>query len=120
MNRFSKVVIFTILFIAVFSVCIASESAGSSELEDIIQVQKYVRAIHIMAMLMLGFGFLMVFVKKYGRTAVTATYMMVSIAIPTYFLLEHSGIFAHPEAPINSLILAEFSAAALLLSFCVA
>jgi hypothetical protein len=29
-----------------------------------------------MAMLIAGFGFLMVFVQKYGRSAVTATYLL--------------------------------------------
>lgn len=34
-------------------------------------VQKYERAIHVMAMLLAGFGFLMVFVRRYGRSALT-------------------------------------------------
>ena len=116
MNRISKIVIFMLLLLFASGVVYASESGPTSKLEEVIQVQKYFRAIHIMAMLMVGFGFLMVFVKKYGRTAVTATYIMVSIAIPGYFLLEHTGIFAHPGSQINSLIMAEFAAAALLIA----
>ncbi|MEA3348435.1 MAG: hypothetical protein U9Q39_05155 [Pseudomonadota bacterium] len=42
--------------------------AGATELDHVVGVQKYNRAIHIMAMLLAGFGFLMVFVKKYART----------------------------------------------------
>ena len=49
--------------------------------------QKYYRAIHIMAMLLLGFGFLMVFVRKYGRSAITATFLLVSVSIPSYIML---------------------------------
>jgi ammonium transporter Rh len=45
----------------------------NDELLSILEVQKYFRSIHIMAMLLVGFGFLMVFVKKNGRSAITAT-----------------------------------------------
>jgi hypothetical protein len=34
----------------------------------------YEKSIDIMVMLLIGFGFLMVFVKKYGYTSVTATF----------------------------------------------
>jgi ammonium transporter Rh len=51
----------------------------------------------MMAMLIAGFGFLMVFVKKYGRSALTATYLMVSIAIPLYILKDSLGIFGGPN-----------------------
>ncbi len=56
----------------------------------------YNRAIHIMAMLLIGFGFLMVFVGGYGLSALTATYLMVAVAIPGYFLLKTSGCSATP------------------------
>ena len=36
----------------------------------------YEKAIHILVMLLMGFGFLMVFVKKYGYTSITATYLV--------------------------------------------
>lgn len=82
---------------------------------SVIDVQKYSRAIHIMAMLLVGFGFLMVFVKQYGRSAVTATYLLVSVAIPLYFLKDKLGILGGPSVDIDSMILAEFSAASLLI-----
>jgi ammonium transporter Rh len=81
----------------------------------LVEVQKYARAIHIMAMLIVGFGFLMVFVKRYGRSALTATYLLVSVAIPLYMLKEGLGIGGHGESLIDRLILAEFAAAALLI-----
>ncbi|MGB8227366.1 MAG: hypothetical protein WCE45_10975 [Sedimentisphaerales bacterium] len=88
----------------------------SSELSSLIDVQRYNRSIHIMAMLLVGFGFLMVFVKKYGRSAVTATYLLVSVAIPLYFLLSSLGVFgASKSVDIEKLILAEFAAASLLI-----
>jgi ammonium transporter Rh len=94
----------------------SSSQSQSSELSSLIDVQTYNRSIHIMAMLLVGFGFLMVFVKKYGRSAVTATYLLVSTAIPLYFLLSSLGIFgAAKTVDIEKLILAEFAAASLLI-----
>jgi ammonium transporter Rh len=88
---------------------------NATELEHIIEVQKYNRAIHIMAMLLAGFGFLMVFVKRYGRSAITATYLLVSVAIPLYILKDSLGILGSSGSEIDSLILAEFAAASLLI-----
>jgi len=80
------------------------------------QVAQYNRAIHVMAMLLVGFGFLMVFVKKYGRSALTATYLLVATAIPLYFLLNSSGVMGHAAGTdIKRLVLAEFAAASLLI-----
>ena len=87
----------------------------NEELLAVVEVQKYVRAIHIMAMLLAGFGFLMVFVKKYGRSAVTATYLLVSVALPLYILKDSLGIMGGSGSEIDSLILAEFAAASLLI-----
>ena len=98
---------------------VTSQNSGqsqSSELSSLIDVQMYNRSIHIMAMLLVGFGFLMVFVKKYGRSALTATYLLVSTAIPLYFLLSSLGVFgAAKSVEIEKLILAEFAAASLLI-----
>lgn len=91
------------------------EEAGG-ELSLVVNVQKYNRAIHVMAMLLVGFGFLMVFVKKYGRSALTATFLLVSVSLPLYFLMNSRGLFGAPEAvEIDRLLLAEFAAASLLI-----
>jgi ammonium transporter Rh len=42
----------------------ATEETGSTLASGVIDDQQYNRAIHIMAMLLIGFGFLMVFVRK--------------------------------------------------------
>ncbi|KKK61887.1 hypothetical protein LCGC14_3009850, partial [marine sediment metagenome] len=68
-----------------------------------------------MAMLLVGFGFLMVFVKNYGRSAITATFLLVSVAIPLYFLKDSLGILGGTDIDIDRLILAEFAAASLLI-----
>jgi ammonium transporter Rh len=87
----------------------------NDQLLALVEVQKYFRAIHIMAMLLVGFGFLMVFVRRYGRSALTATYLLVSVAIPLYFLKDSLGILGGVESNIDRLILAEFGAASLLI-----
>ncbi len=105
------------LIVLMFVVCgqvAAAENAGTT-LAALSDVQKYERAIHIMAMLLVGFGFLMVFVKKYGRSALTATYLLVSVSIPLYFLKENFYGFGGTEGLIDKLILAEFAAASLLI-----
>lgn len=97
----------------------ASVSAAEAEIinyTSMLEVQQYERAIHIMAMLLIGFGFLMVFIKKYGRSALTATFLLVSISIPLYFLIHTSGLFGESKSEIEELILAEFSAASLLIA----
>jgi ammonium transporter Rh len=88
---------------------------NAADLDHVVDVQKYNRAIHIMAMLLAGFGFLMVFVRKYGRSAVTATFLLVSVAIPLYILKDSFGILGGSGSEIDGLILAEFAAASLLI-----
>ncbi|MCC7211774.1 MAG: ammonium transporter [Candidatus Brocadia sp.] len=97
-----------------------SEAHGggvASAMEDFLELAKYGKAIHVMAMLMVGFGFLMVFVKRYGYGAVTATYIAVSVAIPYYMFLKKMHIFGEPaELTMDRLILAEFCAASILIA----
>ncbi|GAN35032.1 MAG: ammonium transporter [Candidatus Brocadia sp. AMX2] len=89
----------------------------TSAMEDFLELTKYGKAIHVMAMLMVGFGFLMVFVKRYGYGAVTATYIAVSIVIPYYMFLKKMDIFGEPaELTMDRLILAEFCAASILIA----
>ena len=57
-------------------------------------VQQYGFAIHILAMLLVGFGFLMVFVKRYGYGAITGTYLVVAAGIPVYVGLRSSGVLS--------------------------
>lgn len=115
MNRYLRSA--CLLFIMLLCACGAAAAAEmpGTTLAALSDVQKYERAIHIMAMLLVGFGFLMVFVKKYGRSALTATYLLVSVALPLYFLKEsyHSGVSS--SGVIDKLILAEFAAASLLI-----
>jgi ammonium transporter Rh len=111
----TKTYTFIKLFLPLAIIFICASIGNATELDHVVDVQKYNRAIHIMAMLLAGFGFLMVFVKRYGRSAVTATYLLVSVALPLYILKDSLGILGSSGSEIDSLILAEFAAASLLI-----
>ena len=84
-----------------------------------LEMQQYNFAIGILAMLLLGFGFLMVFVKRNGFNATTGTYLVVASVLPLYLLLRGSGVLtAEPlgTEAIASLLFAEFAAAAALIT----
>ena len=112
-NLLKTLTLFMLLFVPT---AIFADAGIQGELDAIVEVQQYTRAIHIMVMLLLGFGFLMVFVRKYGRSALTATFLLVSVSVPLYFLLSDLAIFSNKKAEIETLILAEFSAASLLIA----
>src|SRR4030042_4918767 len=79
----------------------------------------YEKSIHILVMLMVGFGFLMVFVRKYGYTSVTSTYLAVALSLPLYLLVRPylwGSTADFPVANISILLFAEFAAASLLIA----
>jgi ammonium transporter Rh len=88
---------------------------ATATLRAVTEVQKYERSIHVMAMLLVGFGFLMVFVRGYGLSALTATYVLTAAGLPLYLLLKGRGLFGEPAEGVNGLILAEFAVASLLI-----
>lgn len=97
------------LFLVFSQVIFAQESS-------LVDVQKYDRAIQIMAMLLVGFGFLMVFLRRYGRSALTATFLLVAAGIPLYMMFDSKGLFGVPTGgEIDKLVLGEFAAASLLI-----
>ncbi|MGR3311488.1 MAG: ammonium transporter [Candidatus Brocadiales bacterium] len=107
-----------VLISFLFSAAAFANHGGGSEIttDQLASVQVYNRTIHIMAMLMIGFGFLMVYVRKYGYSAITATYILVSIALPLYIFLKGRGYFGGPiEGEAFKLLFAEFAAASLLI-----
>ena len=114
LKPFSRIIL--LVFLSFFgSTNLFAQQTTSNEFASILQVQQYDRAIHIMAMLLIGFGFLMVFVKKYGRSALTATFLLVSISLPMYLCIKELPVF-EKKGEIELLILAEFGAASLLIA----
>ena len=111
--------------LGVAGLCLACSWAGAGEgdgvpvIAGVQQVAQYNFAIHILAMLLVGFGFLMVFVRQYGFGATTGTYLVVATGLPLYILLRASGILcAEPLAPstIKALLYAEFAVASALIA----
>ena len=79
----------------------------------------YEKSINVLVMLLIGFGFLMVFVKKYGYTAVTSTYLLVALSLPLYMLLRPYLWGAAADLSVTNismLLFAEFAAASLLIA----
>ena len=79
---------------------LAGLSSISSGLRD---VQQYNFSINILAMLLLGFGFLMVFVKKYGYSATTGTYLVVGAGLGRLRLYQYAllSLLAVPFYMLN-------------------
>ena len=75
----------------------------------------YARSIHILAMLLLGFGFLMVFLRGHEFTSLTATFLAVSIAVPVYLLVKSFLPGEFEVMNISGFLYAEFAAASLLI-----
>lgn len=105
----------TSLFLLCFSSLISAAEAEVSEAQVVAQ---YNYIIHILAMLLVGFGFLMVFVRRYGFGALTGTYLVVAVSLPLYILLRANGIFGHALSPhtLDALLLAELAAATALIA----
>ncbi|MFH1004280.1 MAG: ammonium transporter [Bacteroidota bacterium] len=114
-NKIISRIMSIVILLFCSTVSVFAQEIESSSISSILQVQQYDRAIHIMAMLLIGFGFLMVFVRKYGRSALTATFLLVSISLPLYISIKGLGIF-ETKGEIEQLILAEFGAASLLIA----
>ncbi len=110
----SKIAALTLFLLGSVATAFA-QGVENQEISSILEIEQYGRAIHIMAMLLIGFGFLMVFVKKYGRSALTATFLLVSISLPSYLAIKGLGIFEE-KGEIEQFILAEFGAASLLIA----
>ena len=79
----------------------------------------YEKSIDVLLMLLIGFGFLMVFVRKYGYTSITTTFLMVALSLPLYMLVRPylwGSASALTATNISMLLFAEFAAASLLIA----
>nr|3B9W_A Chain A, Ammonium transporter family [Nitrosomonas europaea] len=88
-------------------------AVAPAEINEARLVAQYNYSINILAMLLVGFGFLMVFVRRYGFSATTGTYLVVATGLPLYILLRANGIFGHALTPhsVDAVIYAEFAVA---------
>lgn len=96
----------------------SAPQTASGDFGTVYDTLKYSRSIHILAMLLVGFGFLMVFVRKHGYSSITATFLVVSLALPMYMLIKSFGgsEFSLTTINIDTFLFAEFAAASLLIA----
>lgn len=78
--------------------------------------EKYIIFRDIMVMLLLGFGYLMTFLEKYGLGAVGLTMLLTALNMEVNLIVENL-LDGTSTISLDSIIDAEFSAAALLISF---
>jgi ammonium transporter Rh len=120
MQRFRLICTSLITALLLLPALAAAQTMDSENLVNTVrEVQQYNFSIHILAMLLVGFGFLMVFVKRYGYGATTGTYLVVAVGIPLYLFLRTKGIIsAEPIGAhtIKGLLLAEFAVASALIA----
>ena len=120
MQRFRLICNSLIFALLLLPALAAAQTMDSENLVNTVrEVQQYNFAIHILAMLLVGFGFLMVFVKRYGYGATTGTYLVVAVGIPLYLFLRTTGMLsAEPIGAhtIKGLLLAEFAVASALIA----
>jgi ammonium transporter Rh len=116
----TKQILSAVVFLLWASVsAFAGAGAGLGAEGGLRQVEQYNFSIHILAMLLVGFGFLMVFVRNYGYSATTGTYLVVAVGLPLYLWLRSTGaLSAEAVAPdtVKALLLAEFACAAALIA----
>ncbi len=119
MNKKIKTILFgffSLLLLCCGSFVIAAEPTSS--INEARLVAQYNYTIHILAMLLVGFGFLMVFVRRYGFGAITGTYLVVATGLPLYMLLRANGIFGHELNPhsVDAILYSEFAVATALIA----
>lgn len=117
----------TSIFLAAQVILIPFFVFGTEYGHDDYSVKEYIAFRDIMAMLLLGFGYLMTFLKNYGLGAVGFTMMLSILSMETNILIEYllrvvkgeEGSDSSFPLPISmvTLIDAEFSAATLMISF---
>ncbi|MGI6737665.1 MAG: hypothetical protein ACOX41_10275 [Anaerovoracaceae bacterium] len=92
-----------------------SMESMTGETHTIFETLQYNRSIHVLAMLLLGFGFLMVVVRGQGFSAITATLLVTSISIPVYLILK-SFTTDEPIISVEQFLWAEFCGASILIA----
>jgi ammonium transporter Rh len=115
------------IFIVMQAIIIAFFIAGTTYSESEYSVKEYIAFRDIMAMLLLGFGYLMTFLQKYGMGAVGFTMMLSILSMELNIVVEFCVRLLYGEKgedtawpmPISmtTLIDSEFAAATLMITF---
>jgi ammonium transporter Rh len=115
------------IFVVIQAILVAFFIAGTTYSESEYSVKEYIAFRDIMAMLLLGFGYLMTFLKSYGMGAVGFTMMLSVLSMELNIVVELFVRFIYGEKgddtawpmPISmaTLIDSEFAAATLMITF---
>jgi hypothetical protein len=89
-----RLAVLSLMYLAAPAAIFAAETATRLGEGGLRAVEQYNFSIHILAMLLMGFGFLMVFVRNYGYSALTGTYLVVDAGLPLYLLLRSTGVIS--------------------------
>jgi ammonium transporter Rh len=121
-TRFRVMALFFLLisiFVAIALLPQLNQAGGNGVVDPTENLYMYEKSIDVLLMLLIGFGFLMVFVRKYGYTSITTTFLMVAISLPLYMLVRPylwGSVSTLTATNISMLIFAEFAAASLLIA----
>ena len=119
MKTWAAVFLLVAIFVGIALIPQLNKYGGESTMAVGENEAMYEKSIHILVMLLIGFGFLMVFVRKYGYTSVTATYLVVALSLPLYMLVRPylwGSVADISITNISMLLFAEFAAASLLIA----
>jgi ammonium transporter Rh len=105
-----------LILIVCFAVGTVSSSGGSKPLVD---TQQYNYYVGVSLMMLVGFGYLMTFMRWYGLGAVGLTMFITALGVQVSLLIEPVFASGFHEIPINimALLNANFAVAAFLISF---
>jgi ammonium transporter Rh len=107
------------IFVGIALIPQLNRYGGKSAANTVENQFMYEKSIDVLLMLLIGFGFLMVFVRKYGYTSITTTFLMVALSLPLYMLVRPylwGSASALTATNISLLLFAEFAAASLLIA----
>ncbi len=107
---------FVLISIQAFAALVLFNGFEYGEVDEF-ATPKYIVFRDIMVMLLLGFGYLMTFLEKYGLGAVGLTMLITILNMECNFVFEGMLTGGGLKMSMDSIINAEFSAAALLISF---
>jgi ammonium transporter Rh len=115
--------VFSRCMVAAQVIFIAFFVSSTTYKTDTFTMSQYGMFRDIMAMLLLGFGYLMTFIKTYGLGAIGFTMILTAVSMQLNVMVEYAmramngGETFPMQLTMNNLIDAEFAAATLLISF---
>ena len=130
-RRFSAILFsFLLLLLILFATCVEYGNGFNIEAD-----MQYLYYLNVTVMMLIGFGFLMTFMRKFSLSAVGFTFLITAICIPWCILtgrffasitskddsaypgISNDGNWSKIQLNINALLQGNFAAAAVLISF---